>query len=329
MTPQFMSRSKKVNAITVPYKMLEGFESYLDQEPSSYILQLGEEQDQQPLVMVLPPWLNSADSLVNWRAFKESVPARFSRLHKQGDMPDCLVVFPRLFTYFGGSQFVDSDMLGKHASWVCLELIEYLEKKYKISKKPVDRIVMGRSSGGFAAIRFAMDFPGVFGKILCHSGDMGFDTMLQRDMVFLSGHLQKYDRSIVKFLKYAESTQKLSGSDLHALMLVGYSAFYSGNKKGELCFPADLKTAELNNHWQKWLAHDPLVRADQSIDALKKLDLLYLDCGNRDQYYLQYGMRRLSKKLKEHSVEHSMFEFDDNHSGTEYRFDTSLKLAFA
>ncbi len=328
MTPQFMSATKKVEEISVPYQTLQGSLKYLDQKPSAYLLQLGAQKPDQPLVVMLPPWLNSADSLVGWRAFKESVPARFSRLHQEGVVPDCLVVFPRLFTYYGGSQFVDSEMLGKHASWVAIELIEHLEKKYEISKKTSDRIVMGRSSGGFAALRFAMDFPGVFGKVLCHSGDMGFDIMLRRDMVFLSGYLQRYDRKISKFLDHCQSAQKLSGSDLHALMLVGYSAFYSGNEKGELCFPADLKTAELNEHWQKWLAHDPLVRVDQSADALKKLDLLYLDCGNRDQYYLQYGMRQLVKKLSDQSIEHSVFEFDDNHSGTEYRFDVSLKLAF-
>jgi enterochelin esterase-like enzyme len=58
--------------------------------------------------------------------------------------------------------------------------------------------------------------------------------------------------------------------------------------------------------------------------ALKELKYLYLECGLRDQYRLLYGARQLHQKLEKFGVMHRYEEFDDDHSGTDYRFDISL-----
>ena len=74
------------------------------------------------------------------------------------------------------------------------------------------------------------------------------------------------------------------------------------------------------------LAHDPLNMVAAHRDALRSLYALYLDVGNRDQYKLQYGMRRLSAKLEKLAVSHHYEEFDGTHSGTDWRLDISLPI---
>ena len=61
---------------------------------------------------------------------------------------------------------------------------------------------------------------------------------------------------------------------------------------------------------------------------LKTLRLIYIDCGWRDQYYLHYGARILSKRLSKSGIAHVYEEFDDNHSSIDYRMDVSLPLLY-
>ena len=57
---------------------------------------------------------------------------------------------------------------------------------------------------------------------------------------------------------------------------------------------------------------------------LASLRGLWIDCGWRDQYRIHYGTRILSKRLREHRIPHVYEEFDDTHSGIDYRMERSL-----
>jgi hypothetical protein len=58
--------------------------------------------------------------------------------------------------------------------------------------------------------------------------------------------------------------------------------------------------------------------------SLRSLRGIFIDCGNRDQYHIQYGTRILSKRLHAARIEHVYEEFDDNHSDIDYRMEVSL-----
>ena len=87
----------------------------------------------------------------------------------------------------------------------------------------------------------------------------------------------------------------------------------------------DPETAELiPERWANWLAHDPVVLAERSGDSLRRLKGLYVDCGDHDQYHLQYGSRRLHRILDRMGIPHTYEEFPDDHSNVDYRMDLSL-----
>jgi hypothetical protein len=56
----------------------------------------------------------------------------------------------------------------------------------------------------------------------------------------------------------------------------------------------------------------------------RRLKALYLDCGEKDQFNLLYGARRLVLRLNELGIAHRYGEFPDNHTGADYRMDESL-----
>jgi enterochelin esterase family protein len=244
-------------------------------------------------------------------------------------LPPTIIVCPDLYTYFGGSQYIDSDYLGFHGSFIVKELIPYIEANFPVLTGSAHRGVFGRSSGGYGALRLSMDFPGVFSAVACHSGDLGFDTAMRRDLIDLCKVLERFDGDSLAFLKYCQEAKKLSGQEVHALMLHGMGATYSPNPHSQLGFdlPINLYTGEiLDDIWQKWCDHDPVVGIDrqEAQRGLKALKYLYLDCGKRDQFNLLYGARQFSAKLTDLAIEHDYQEFNDNHSGTAYRYDISL-----
>ena len=63
-------------------------------------------------------------------------------------------------------------------------------------------------------------------------------------------------------------------------------------------------------------------------EALRSLDLLFIDCGSRDEYHLQWGARGLKHKLDSLKIEHVYQEFNDGHRSTSYRLDVSLPLIY-
>ena len=93
--------------------------------------------------------------------------------------------------------------------------------------------------------------------------------------------------------------------------------------------PFNLESGEpLERRWARWRKHDPIHLVEKYRTQLKSLAGIYIDCGWRDQYYLHYGARILSKRLAKAGIDHVYEEFDDNHSSIDYRMDISLPLLY-
>ncbi len=105
--------------------------------------------------------------------------------------------------------------------------------------------------------------------------------------------------------------------------------YYDPDPKAPLGFhlPMDLTTGEVDEKaWKRWLRHDPihLVEKKAVQENLRSMKGVFIDCGFKDQYHLQYGSRILRRKLKDLKIPHHYEEFDDNHSSIDYRMDVSL-----
>jgi enterochelin esterase-like enzyme len=285
-----------------------------------------------PVIYLLAPWTNAGRAQFEWKPFREALNERLDRLIAAKAIPPVVVVAVDTYSRFGGSQYIDSEFFGPHARHVLEELIPFCEAKLPIAAGMRHRAVMGRSSGGFGALRFVMDHADAFAAAGCHSGDLGFELLFGGDLVTIPNKLAKYQGSVQLFLDYAWSAPKLAGGDVHLLMLLGMCGFYSPNADAPLGFdlPIDLVTGAINHPvWQRWLSHDPVRRAAAAIERLGAVKALYIECGNRDQYHLVYGARQFRQLLQQQGVRHEYQEFNDDHSGTEYRYDVSLPILTA
>ncbi len=308
--------------------LLKGNPAGMDaRRPLQVLVPHGPAERRYPVLYCLAPWTSAGRTQLQWEPFKESLLDRMERLTRSGAIKPCILVCPDLYTWFGGSQFVNSSYLGPHGDHIVHELVPYMEARYPVLPGPESRAVFGRSSGGFGALRLAMDYPGSFAAVACHSGDMGFDLLYRRDLVEFCYALARYSGKVEAYCEAIKKLPKLGGKDVHTLMLLGMAAFYSPQGQGGYDLPIDVFTGELRSEvWERWLAHDPVLMVDHKTEALAQLKLLYLDCGNRDQYHLHFGARQFRQKLETYGLSHKALEFDDNHSGTAYRYDVSLPL---
>lgn len=282
-----------------------------------------------PVLYVLAPWTSAGRQLFDWKSFKESLPERLNRLIDEKKMAPSVVVAPDLFTSYGGSQYIDSDFFGPHGSCIVSEIIPYIEKTYHVRNDPEGRGVFGRSSGGYGALRLALDFPGVFGHVASHSGDLGFDNMFLGDLNSFPRLLGRHKDDVEGYVQKLWKKSKIEGYQVHLLMLLGSCGFYSPNFKSPLGYdiPIDLHTGTIDwDVWKRWKSHDPLQIVKERPEGLQSLKTLYIECGIKDQYHLLYGARQIHEELNKLEIDHEYQEFDDNHSGTDYRYDISLPM---
>jgi predicted esterase len=78
--------------------------------------------------------------------------------------------------------------------------------------------------------------------------------------------------------------------------------------------------------WNRWLVHDPVRFVPKFLDAYRKLKTVFIDCGTRDEFNLRWGARMLAEDLKNGGVEVIHEEFEDGHTGVNYRFERSLAV---
>jgi len=279
-----------------------------------------------PLLVDLVGFTGSGFSHVAWRNFGENVPERLDRLIAAG-MPPVAVAFPDCFTRLGGNQYIDSVAMGRWEAFLCGEMVPAVEARFGCGGAG-RRGVFGKSSGGYGALVHAMKHADVWSAAASHSGDVGFELTYAGDFPRVLRALAKHG-GIESFVRAFESTEKPSDEDVHVLMALAMAASYDPEPSAFLGIrlPVDLHTCARDDaRWARWLAWDPLELAARHADALRGLRLLYIDCGDVDQYNLVYGARALHQRLRELGVTHVYEEFPDDHTKVDYRMDVSLPL---
>ena len=100
-----------------------------------------------------------------WTAPHEQLPADLSgdgrrALRVSSGLRPCIVVFVDAWTSLGGSQFVDSPGTGRYHTYLCEDVVPFVDAIYRTLDDPAHRGVQGKSSGGFGAMITAMMRPG-------------------------------------------------------------------------------------------------------------------------------------------------------------------------
>jgi enterochelin esterase family protein len=279
-----------------------------------------------PVIFMLAGFGGSGRTMLNFNPFSESLDQRIDRLILGGHMKPCIIALPDCLTAYGGSQYLNSRAMGRYADHLSQELVRHVDLRFRTLPSARHRAVMGKSSGGYGALVHAMLFPGVFGAAASHSGDLCFEY----------GYLPEFPKAVTEigrvggldawWQKFRDAEKKTSAQML-VLNTLAMTAAYSPTRSGSLDLPFDLETGALREDvWEKWLALDPLRMLPRYKSALRRMRLVFLDAGTRDEWNLHLGARMFAKRARELGVKVTHEEFDDGHRDVSYRYDVSLPL---
>lgn len=269
-----------------------------------------------PVVVVLAGFTGNAPFYFNSKFNEQNAIQVIDEACTQGQAPEALYVFIDALTSWGGSQFLNSSATGPYEDYIMLEVLPLLRKTYPLIEDPKRWCVAGGSSGGYGALHIGSKFPDTFGWIGAVAPDSFFQASLLPDLYQALPHWQRYGESAARVLEELRQGKLTKKRNWHSLLnAFGMAACYSPiNNNMEFEFPLDSHTGEIKPEtWKKWQQKDPLHFLPERVSNLKKLEGIYIDVGNKDNFHLQYGARQISQILKSHHVAHEYIEFDGDH----------------
>ena len=280
-----------------------------------------------PVLFVLAGFTGRGQAYLESHPWRRGVAHRYDEAVASGDAPPALLVLPDCFTALGGSQYVNSSAVGRYADHVVQELVPFVDERYEVGAGR--RGVCGKSSGGFGALHLAMHHPGTFAAVASISGDCAFGHLFPAEFLACLRGLVPHGGDPARFLEAFRADPSLTGDDHAVINVLAMAACYSPDPASPLGFalPFDLGTGALVPEvWERWLAFDPLeaVADPARAQALRGLELLHLECGLRDEFHLQWGLRLLVRRLAELEVPFVHEEHEGSHRGIDGRYGPVL-----
>lgn len=294
--------------------------------PSGYDAEL---ERRYPAVYMIQGLTGQLDMWRNRSPFRKNFPELIDELFAKGEAPPCIVVWVDCWTSYGGSQFVDSPATGRYHTYLCEEIVPWVDAHYRTLPQREHRGIAGKSSGGYGAMITPMLRPDLWGGLATHAGDALFELCYQptfRDSVRVLR--DSYDGSYEKFWADFRSRPAFSKeSDVLLLNDWCMAACYSADADGTVHMPYNLTTGALvEDVWARWLACDPVRMAPQHAEALRGMKAIYIDAGKHDQFYLDLGAEAFRQALAKLDINDVFFElFQGTHTAIEYRYPLSLK----
>ncbi len=261
--------------------------------------------------------------------FGTSTPEALDSLFASGEAPACIVAYVDAWTSLGGSQFVDSPGTGRYHTYLCEDVVGFLDATFRTLPDRSHRALQGKSSGGFGAIVTAMARPELFGAFASHAGDAGYEYCYLPDFRAAARVLRdRYSGSYDAFLADLRSRPEIERREDHALISVyGVAACFSANADGSVEIPFDTATGRLREEvWQRWLAWDPVRMVARHADALRSLRAIWIDAGRSDDFGLDLGAQALLEELEAIGVTGVAFElFDGTHEHIAHRYPLAAR----
>lgn len=288
-----------------------------------------EGQRRYPSLYLIQGLTGQIDMWKNRMPFRPTVPELVDRLFSDAETPQALVVFVDAWTRYGGSQYLDSPGTGRYLSYLCDEIVPFVDAHYRTLAARDHRGITGKSSGGYGAMVVPMLRPDVFGGFATHAGDALFETCYLpafRESVRLLR--ERYQGSFELFWQKLYEGPALAKPEEGAILNDWcMAACYSADADGTVRLPYDPATGELVPEvWARWLEWDPVRMAKRHGAALRSMRAVYVDAGSRDEFYLDLGALAFKRELEAAGVADFFFElFDATHKAIEYRYPLALR----
>jgi Putative esterase len=284
-----------------------------------------------PTIYLIQGYTGTVSMWANRSPFRPTALEMIDDLFAGPDTPPpALVVAVDAWTAYGGSQFVDSPGTGRYHTYLCEEVVPFVDARWRTIPDREARGVTGKSSGGFGAMITPMLRPDLFGGLASHAGDTLYELCYLPDFGKVVRLLRdQYGGSYEAFWRDFRSRVAFSREGDGPLVgTYGVAACFSADPDGSVRLPFDTDTGQLIEPvWQRWLDWDPVRMVPRYADALRSQRAIWVDAGLRDDYFLDLGARAFVAELAKIGVTDVRYElFDGTHRAIEYRYPMALRF---
>jgi len=285
-----------------------------------------------PAVYIIMGYTGFITMWHNRRAFRSTFPEEADGVFSRGEAPPAVVVYVDAWTAYGGSQFVDSPGTGAYHSYLCDEVVPFVDARYRTLAAPEHRGIAGKSSGGFGAMITPMLRPDLFGGLATHAGDALYEACYIPEFPKAVRALRKHDGDVFAWWDgFQRGEYAVDPNDDGLLsMLIGVSACFSARDDGTPELPFDPRTGALvPDAWQRWLDWDPVRMAPDHAEALRGLRAIWIDAGTKDEWYLDLGAQAFRETLPGLGVADDVVHFETVDGATHSTIDRNYAKTLA
>ena len=282
-----------------------------------------------PAVYVIQGYTGHVGMWANRTAYRQPFIETADAVFASGEAPPCIVVYVDAWTAYGGSQFVDSPGTGRYHSYLCDEVVPWVDARYRTLAAPASRAISGKSSGGFGAMITPMLRPDLFGGLATHAGDSLYEMSYVPEFGKVVRFLREYDGDIFRWWDDFRSRIAFTKEgDGELLITLGCAAAFSARDDGTPELPFDPRSGQLRPEvWERWLAWDPVRMVDEYAEALRGLRAVWIDAGTRDEWFLDLGAQAFRDGLARIGVAEDRIQFElfeGTHMAIDYRYPMAL-----
>jgi pimeloyl-ACP methyl ester carboxylesterase len=267
-----------------------------------------------PVVLILSGLFGNGPMSFNLKSHELNAPQIINQCAERGEAPFAVYVFCDALTYWGGSQFLNSEATGRYEDYVLQDLVSGIIEYLPVSADRENWCVMGGSSGGYGALHLASRNPERFALAAAVAPDSFFEASLIPDLYTAIGAIDKMG-GIAGVRKELESGRLKKRREWHSILnVVAMGLCYAPDGPADSYFPLDPRTGVMDAEiWKKWKRHDPVVFLRERGEKTKRLKEVFLDVGTRDQFHLQYGTRQIHEVFRDLGVKCAYSEFEGTH----------------
>ncbi len=291
----------------------------------AYLPPMYDEGGRFPVVMLLPGFLSTHVSFFAHEPFKRNVIEVFDDQIARGESAPAILVMPDATNRWGGSQFLDSPATGLYQTYLAEEVLSLVDGALRTIPGPGARAVVGKSSGGFGALRLGLDRPDAFSAVGSHAGDADFEVSFRPMWTNAAIALAKAG-GLAAFLDAVTRGGPRDAMGFDLLFVCAASAAYADDLHAGPLFaplPFDPDTAHTNEAvFAAQRRHDPLPRVPNA--ATGHLRGVFLDAGDADEHGLQIAARKLGALFRSAGVHVLEESFAGGHRGTSHRYARSI-----
>lgn len=223
-----------------------------------------------------------------------------------------IVVMPNQHTLYRGSFYTNSTLTGNWSDFTAIDLVNYVDNKFRTIPKKESRGIVGHSMGGSGAIKIGMLYPDKFSCVY------GLSPAVL-------GFVKGWGPQNLGYKRATEikTREKLiEGFDeFHANAAIAIGRAFSPNPNNPPFFadlPYSYEGDSMIVHNQvikKWKEHMPVHMADKYADNLNKLKAIKFDWGRNEEFsYVPEGCIAFSLKLETLGINHYAEEYRGMHS---------------